>query len=103
MGVLSLIVKGSVPAEVIWLDVHSGSDFIAVGAEQVPPHFGIVISKTHSVLTLQGENMRPHIPVALIQFLHGLFQIHCLLITKEPVVTEPFRARPGGNVLHVAV
>ena len=47
--------------------------------------------------------MRPHIPVVLIQLLHGLFQIHSLLITKEPVVTKPLRSRPGGNVLHVAI
>ena len=47
--------------------------------------------------------MRPHIPVVLIQFLHGLFQIHSLLITKEPVVTKSLRARPSGNVLHVAI
>ena len=50
---LALIVEGGIPAEVIWLDVHSGSDFIAICSEQVSPCFGIVISKTHSVLTLQ--------------------------------------------------
>ena len=38
--------------------------------------------------------MRPHISVVLIQFLHGLFQTHSLLITKEPVITKPFRTRP---------
>ena len=100
---LALIVEGGIPAEVIWLDVHSGSDFIAIGSEQVSPRFGIVISKTRSVLPLQGENMRPHIPVVLIQFLHGLLQVHSIFITKEPVVTKPLRARPGGNVLHVAI
>ena len=100
---LPLIVKGGVPAEVVRLDVHGGGDVIAVGAEQVPPCFGVVVAKARGVLPLQGENMRPHIPVVLIQLLHGLLQVHSLLITKEPVVTEPFRPRPGGNVLHVAV
>ena len=47
--------------------------------------------------------MRPHIPVVLIQLSHGLFQIHSLLITKEPVVTKPLRARPSSDVLHVAI
>lgn len=61
------------------------------------------LAKARSVLTLQREDMRPHIPVVLVQLPHGLFQIYCLLITKEPVVTEPLRARPSGNVLHVAV
>ncbi len=100
---LALIVEGSVPAEVIRLNVHGGGDVIAICSEQVPPRFGVVIAKTRSVLTLQGEDMRPHIPVVLIQLLHGLFQIHSLLITKEPVVTKPLRSRPGGNVLHVAI
>ena len=103
MGMLALIVEGSILAEVVGLDIHGGGNFIAICSEQVSPCFGIVISKTHSVLPLQGENMRPHIPVVLIQFLHGLLQVHSIFITKEPVVTKPLRARPGGNVLHVAI
>ena len=79
---LALIVEGSVPAEVLWLDVHSGSDFIAICSEQVPPRFGVVIAKTRSVLTLQGEDMRPHIPVVLVQFLH------CLLYTSGNAVNK---------------
>ena len=47
--------------------------------------------------------MRPHISVVLIQFLHGLLQVRSIFITKEPVITKPFRTRPGGDVLHVAV
>ena len=53
MGMLALIVEGSVPAEVIRLNVHGGGDVIAICSEQVPPRFGVVIAKTRSVLTLQ--------------------------------------------------
>ena len=100
---LALIVEGSVPVEVVRLDVHGGGDVIAVGPEQIPPRFGIVVAKTRGVLTLQRENMSPHIPAVLIQLPHGFLQVHSIFITKEPVVTQPFRTRPGCNVLHVAV
>ena len=103
MGVVTLIVVGGVPAEVVGRDVHSGGDIVAIGPEQIPPHLGIVISKTRGVLPFQGENMRPHISVVLIQLPHGLLQIHSIFITKETVVTQPFRPGPGGDVLHIAL
>ena len=103
MGMLALIVEGSVPAEMIRLNVHGGGDVIAICSEQVPPRSGVVVAKARGVLSFQRENMRPHIPVVLIQFLHGLRQVHGIFITKEPVVPKPLRARPSGNVLHVAI
>ena len=103
MGMFALVVEGGVPAEVVRLDIHGGGDFIAIGAEQIPPRFGVVIAKTRGVLPFQGEDMRPHIPGVLIQFLHGLLQVHSIFITKEPVITKPFRPRPSSDVLHVAV
>ena len=47
---LALIVEGSVPAEVVRLNIHGGGNFITIGSEQVPPRFGIVISKTRRTL-----------------------------------------------------
>ena len=50
---LAFIVEGSIPAEVVGLDIHGGGNFIAICSEQVSPCFGIVVAKTRGILTLQ--------------------------------------------------
>ena len=98
-----LVVEGGIPAEVVRRDVHGGGNVVAVGPEQVHPRLGIVVTEACGVLPFQGDDVRPHIPGVLIQLPHGFLQINSIFITKESVVTQPFRTRPGGNVLHVAV
>ena len=97
------MVVGGVPAEVIRRDIHGIGDIIAVGAEQVPPRFGIVIAKPGGILPLQGDDVCPHVAGILIQLPHGLLQVHAVLVPKEAVVTQPLRPWTGGDVLHVAV
>ena len=102
MGVIPLVVVGGVPAEMIRRDIHGGGDVVAICPEQIHPRLGIVIAKTGRVLPFQGDDVRPHVAGILIQLQHGFPQIHSIFITKESVVTQPFRARPSGDVLHVA-
>ena len=103
MGVIPLVVVGGVPAEMIRRDIHGGGDVVAICPEQIHPRLGIVVAKAGGILPLQGDDVGPHVAGVVIQFIHGLLQIHTVLVPKEPVVTKPLRARPGGDVLHVAV
>ena len=43
MGMVALIMEGSVPAEVLGRDIHSGGDAIAVVPEQIHPRLGVVV------------------------------------------------------------
>ena len=103
MGVITLVVEGGVPAEVSRRNIHSGGDVIAVGPEQTHPCLGIIVSQPGGIFPFQGENVRPNIPVVLIQFIHRFLQIHAVLVPKEAVVTQPLRPWTGGDVLHVAL
>ena len=57
MGMVALIMEGSVPAEVLGRDIHSGGDVVAVGAEEIPPRSGIVVAQPFCVLSLQGDDV----------------------------------------------
>ena len=103
MGMLSLVAEGGIPAEVVQLNVHGGGDVVAVRAEQILPRPGVVVAKTGGILAFQGDDVGPNVAGVVIQFVHGLLQIHTVLVPKEPVVTKPLRPWTGGDVLHVAV
>ena len=103
MGMLSLVAEGSIPAEVVQLNVHGGGDAIAIDAEQVPPCFGIVAAKACGVLPVRREDVRPDVAGVVLQFRHGLVQIHTILISKQSMVTQTLSARTSGNVFCVAL
>ena len=82
MGMVALIMEGSIPAEVLGRDIHSGGDVVAVGAEEIPPRPGIVVAQPLRIFTLQRDNVRPHVPGVVFQLRHSLVQIHNLLVTE---------------------
>lgn len=103
MGMVALIMEGCVPTEVLGRDIHSGGDVVAVGAEKISPRPGIVIAQPLRVLSLQGDNVRPHVTCVVLQFRHGLGQLHTIFVTEETMGTQPLRSRPCCDVLHVAI
>ena len=101
--VVTFIMEGSVPAEVLGRDVHSGGNVVAVGAEKISPRPGIVVAQPLGILPLQGDNVCPHIPCVVLQLRHGLVQLHTIFVTEETMGAQPLRSRPHRNVLHVAI
>ena len=99
--VLALVVESSVPSEVAGWDLHCRRDVVAVGADEVSPRRGVVEAEPGSVLTLERDDMRPHISGVVLQFFHGFLQRDCILITEQTVSTDALRARTGGDILHV--
>ena len=100
---LSFIVEGGVPAEVLGRNVHSGSDVVAVCAQERTPRLGVVIAQTCGVLPVEGDDVCPHISGVVLQFRHGLVQIHTALVTEQPVVTQTLRSGTGGDVPGIAL
>ena len=72
MGMVALIMEGSVPAEVLGRNVHGGGNIVAVGAEEIPPRPGVVIAQPLRVLPFQGDDVRPHISGVVLQLLPWL-------------------------------
>ena len=72
--VLALVVESSVPSEVAGWDLHCRRDVVAVGADEVSPRRGVIEAEPGSILTLEGDDVRPHISRVALQFLHGLLQ-----------------------------
>ena len=71
---LALVVEGSIPSEVTGWDLHCRRDVVAVGADEVSPRRGVIEAEPGSILTLEGDDVRPHISRVALQFLHGLLQ-----------------------------
>ena len=103
MGMVTLIMEGSIPAEVLGRDIHSGGDVVAVGAKEIPPRPGIVVAQPFCVLSLQGDDVRPHISCVVLQFRHSLVQLHAIFVTEETMGAQPFCSWPCCDVLHVAI
>ena len=103
MGMVAFIVKCRVPTKVLGRNVHGGGDVVAVGAEKISPRPGIVIAQSFCVLPFQGDDVRPYVSRVVLQFRHGLVQLHTIFVTEEPMRAEPFRSRPRCDVLHVAI
>ena len=61
MGMVAFVMEGSIPAKVLGWDVHSGSNIVAVSAEESPPRPGIVVAQPLRILPLQGDDVCPHI------------------------------------------
>ncbi len=100
MRVLTLVVKVSVPTKVTGRDIHGGGGFVAVGAEQVPPRFHIIVTEALRVLPLEGNDVRLDVAWVLTQLCHRFLKINRILITEQSVAALPFHPRSGSDVLH---
>lgn len=50
---VALIVEGGVPTEVSGRDIHGSGDFVAVGTEQIPPRFCVIITEALGILPFE--------------------------------------------------
>ena len=103
VGMVSLVMEGGVPAEVLRRDVHGGGDLIAMGQEQIAPGARVIVAVADRVIPMEGDDVRPDITRVLLQLLCNGVQIHMLLIAEETVAADAFRPGTGGDVLHVDV
>ena len=101
VGVLALVVEGSVPSEVTGRDLHCRRDAVAVRSNEISPRRGVIEAEPDRILTLEGDDVRPHVSGVVLQFLHGPVERDGIVITEQAVGTNALGTRPGGDVLHV--
>ena len=97
LRMLHLIMESGVPSEVIRRNVHGG-DVVVVCPEQIHPHFSIVAVQPCCILPFQGEDVRPYLSSVVVQFFHGLCQVHAVLITKQTM--PPSRSALGRVAMY---
>lgn len=100
---IPFVVVGCVPAKVLGRDFHRRRNVVAVGADEIAPRIGIVISETSCIFTLEGNDVRPHIAGVGIQLRHRRIEIEVVIVGEQSMRAESFRAGAGGDVLHVPV
>ena len=100
---VTFIVEGRVPAEILRGDLHRRGDVIAVGAQECAPRVRVIVPKPLRILPVEGDDVRPHVAGVVIQFIHDSAQIHVVIVTEQAVFTQPFRPRTQGDVLGVAL
>ena len=99
--VLALVVEGSVPAEVVGWDLHCRRDVAAVRSNEISPRRGVIEAEPGSILTLEGDDVRPHVSGVALQLRHGFLQRDGITITEQAMSADALSMRPGGDVLHV--
>ena len=82
MGMVALIMEGSVPAEVLGRDMHGCCDVVAMGPEQSPPCLRVVVAETLCVFSMQGDDVRPDVAGVVLQFRYGGVQVHTIRVTE---------------------
>ena len=101
MRMRSFIVERSIPTKIIRRNLHRFRDIVAVRFEKIPPCGGVVEAESGSILTLEGDDVRPHISVVAFQLTHRCIEIHGFLITEQTVGADSFRSGTSCYVLHV--
>ena len=101
VGMLALVVKGGVPAEVTERYLHCRRDVVTVRPNEISPRRGVIEAEPGRILPLERDDVRPNISGVALQFFHGLVQRDCILITEQTVCADALGAGTGGDVLHV--
>ena len=102
MGVMSLIVEGCVPAEVIHRYPHSPGQILCVHHEQSAPRIRVVVFQAGGIFPAQGVDDGPHISFMGLQLGHGCIQVNCRSGAEQAVCAVTLHTRTGGNVGHVS-
>ena len=100
---VSLVMEGGVPTEILRWDLHCRGDIIAVGTQQCAPCVRMVIPQPLRVLPVEGDDVRPHVAGVVIQFIRDSGEVNGIIVTEETVFPQPLRSGPQGDVLGVAL
>ena len=80
---MALIVKGSIPFQMIHGDLQAVSQSLRLRPEHIPPSDTGIETETLRILPAQRNNERPHIYLMSIQLLGYLFQLYLDAIIRE--------------------
>ena len=98
VGVMSLVVEGCIPAEVIHRYPHGLGQILCVHHEQCAPRFCIVVFQAGGIFTAQRVDDGPHISFVGLQLGHGCIQVNCRSGAEQAMCAVTLHTRTGGNV-----
>ena len=99
---MALIVKGSIPFQMIHGDLQAVRQGLRLRPKHIPPSDAGIETETLCILPAQRNNERPHISLMSIQLLGYLFQLYLdAIIREQPMAAEPFRTRPGSDIVGI--
>ena len=98
MGMMTLIVEGCIPAEVIHRYPHGLGQILCVHHEQSTPRFCIVVPQPGGILTAQRVDDGPHISLVGLQLGHGCIQVNCRSGAEQAVSAVTLHTRTGSDV-----
>lgn len=102
MGMMALIMEGGIPSQILHGDLQVLRERLGLGPQHVPPPCAPVKSQPLRILTAQGHDGRPYIPLMPVQLLGHLRQLNLdAVIGKKAVGTEALRPRAGGDVVGI--
>lgn len=101
-GVAALVVKNSVPTEILKRNLHSFGHLRRKGGEQPSPAFGVVIAEPDSVLPPQGEDGQPEVAGVVGHLLRRLGQRRRICARgKQAVRPQLLGAGAVGDVVQI--
>ena len=99
---MALIVKGSIPFQMIHGDLQAVSQSLRLCPEHIPPSDAGIETETLRILPAQRNNERPHISLMSIQLLGYLFQLYLdAIIREQPMTTKAFRTGPDADIVSI--
>ena len=93
--VTALVVERRIPAKVLRRDVHRLCNIVSVRPQQRPPCVRVIEPKPLRVLTAKRNDVRPDIPGITVHLRHCRIQVDRILVTEQPMFSQPLRARTG--------
>ena len=98
---MALVVKCSVPFQVIHGNFHAGCNCLRLGAQHVPPTLAGIKPQTFGILPTQGNDDGPDVALMVVQLLCYLAELNLYTaISEEAMRSDSFH--PGRVPMYLA-
>ena len=98
MGMVSLVMKSRIPPQMVHWNLEIFGKGRRLSPEEIPPTAPVVEAQPGGIFPFQGEDVRPYLSSVVVQFFHGLCQVHAVLITKQTM--PPSRSALGRVAMY---
>ena len=104
MRVVAFIVKRSIPAQVLTINLHVFAEHRPLGTQKLPPLLSRVISQTGCILPPQADHVCPYRSLMMFHILLHLGNHHWSPnICKKSVFSHTFYTRTVRQIVHIVL
>ena len=102
MRVVGFIVKGGVPTELFYGDLHGFCHLRRKPSEQFPPLCCVVIAQPCGILSAQGDDWEPDVAGMMCYCVSNLRQDQWIIcVSKQCMASSSLGSWPAGDVVHI--